>query len=179
MRNYLPACGLAVVLSIAPGSAPAEPVPESLAKPVREHRHGIDPQDGQWLTSQTGANDTRSEDLSDIWMFAKENIYPKALEARFLPEIYEGLHARLQNDSESTVADVINPFLASLGVSHTRLYDEHDLGYYMFRSMFTTRDIESPKVVHIGVQTSWHEDGLLVDAVLEPSDRRQGHCSPH
>lgn len=111
--------------------------------------------------------DTRSKDLSDIWTVAKDNIYPKELSARFTPEIYSGLHAQLEADPEASVADVINPFLKSLGVSHTYLTDEHDLGYYMFRSMFTTRDIETPKVVHIGAQTSQHEDGLLIDAVLE------------
>lgn len=111
--------------------------------------------------------DARSDDLSDIWAVARDNIYPNELSARFTPEVYRELHAQLEADPETSVAEVINPFLKSLGVSHTYLSDEHDLGYYMFRSMFTTRDIETPKVVHIGAQTSQHKDGLLVDAVLE------------
>jgi carboxyl-terminal processing protease len=120
-----------------------------------------------WGTSPAAANDTRADDLSDVWVFARDNIYPKALSARFLPEVYDDLQARLRENPEVSVADVINPFLSSLGVSHTYLYDEHDLGYYMLRSMFTKRDIEQPKVVHIGVQASPHEDGLRVEAVLE------------
>lgn len=120
-----------------------------------------------WGTSLATAQDTRTDDLSDIWALARENIYPKELAARFSPEVYNDLHTQLQKNPELSVADLINPFLGSLGVSHTHLYDEHDLGYYLLRSMFTTRDIDEPRVVHIGVQTSRHEDGLRVDAVLE------------
>ncbi|MGQ9426754.1 S41 family peptidase [Gilvimarinus sp. F26214L] len=119
------------------------------------------------LTSLANADDPRPNDLSDIWVFAKENIYPPELSTRFLPEVYDELNVQLRENPQASVADVINPFLTSLGISHTYLYDENDLGYYLFRSMFTTRDIASPKVVHIGIQSSSREDGLLVDAVLE------------
>lgn len=120
-----------------------------------------------FVTGLVNADDTRSDDLSDVWVFARENIYPRELSARFRPEILDEMNAQLQENPQATLADVINPFLKTLGISHTYLYDEHDLGYYLFRSMFTTRDIDSPKVVHIGAQTSSHKNGLLVDAVLE------------
>src|SRR5690554_5812891 len=109
-----------------------------------------------FLANPVWANDTRLSDLYDIWTLGKESIYPKELSERFSPEIYDELHSQLQDDSALSVADAINPFLDSLGISHTHLYDVHVLGYYMLRSMFTTRDIDEPMVVHTGAQTSRH-----------------------
>lgn len=127
-----------------------------------------------YVTNQVWA-DARLNDLSDIWALAKENIHPKELSDRFSPEIYDELHALLREHSDMSVADAINPFLDSLGISHTHLYDEHELEYYMLRSMFTTGDIDQPTVVHIGAQTSSHDDGLLIEAVLHGSPAHEAN----
>jgi carboxyl-terminal processing protease len=47
---------------------------------------------------------------------------------------------------------IINPFLRSLKISHTQFITPHDLDYYFFRSLFSDRHIDAPKVHHIGAQ---------------------------
>ena len=60
--------------------------------------------------------------------------------------------AQLSAASAPPLADVLNPFLESLGVSHTQFFDVRDHGYYMMKSLFGTRDIDQPKLHQLGVQ---------------------------
>ncbi|MCP4603263.1 MAG: PDZ domain-containing protein [Proteobacteria bacterium] len=108
-----------------------------------------------------------TDELDMVWQFAKQRIYPKALEQRFTNQVLNEIKARRAANLNLTLAELLNPFLTSLGVSHTRLYDEHQMGYYLLRSMFTTRNLHRPKVTSIGVQVKPHPQGLLVRSVLE------------
>jgi carboxyl-terminal processing protease len=47
---------------------------------------------------------------------------------------------------------VVNPFLDSLGVSHTRFFDARHHGYYMMKSLFGTRDLDAPAFSQLGLQ---------------------------
>lgn len=124
------------------------------------------------LTSQVPAEDDRARHFKMAWDFAKQNIYPKTLEERFSEDSYHRILKDILSDSSATIADRFNPFLHSLGISHTHFYDRHELGYYFLRSLFTTRNISKPEVVTIGAQFNRHKDGLEIRAVLEglPAD---------
>jgi len=106
--------------------------------------------------------------LSDVWDVARERIYPAALRARFDDAARLTIERRLA-DGDS-LAGALNPFLLSLGVSHTYLYDSSLQGYYFLRSLFTTRDLDSPELYVLGLQL---EDDGGVRAVLHglPADR--------
>ena len=78
------------------------------------------------------------------------------------------MQARLQSAEGAGVADVLNPFLEDLGVSHTRFYDRRHQGYYMLRSLFSTRSLDSPAFYTTGLQLDDGDPGR-VQAVLDGS----------
>ena len=100
--------------------------------------------------------------FEDVWSVSKAEIYDEARSQRFFtPANYQRLKAQAQSvkDLEALSSEVLNPFLSSLGVSHTRFFTRADLAYYVLRSLFTYRDIERPKVHHIGIQLA--EDHVI------------------
>lgn len=52
-------------------------------------------------------------------------------------------------------------------ISHTRFYDDHSIDFYLFRSMFLTRDITRPKVNHIGAQYTIIDNHFVVREMLD------------
>ena len=106
--------------------------------------------------------------LHEMWDFGAENIYPANLGERFDLGTLRQLEDKLRSAENIALADVLNPFLNSLGVSHTRLYDRRHQSYYMLRSMFSTHDLDEPKLYTIGVQLNDRDSGV-VQAVLEGS----------
>lgn len=106
--------------------------------------------------------------LHEIWNFSVENIYPATLAERFDLGTLRQLEHKLRSAENAALADVLNPFLESLGVSHTRFYDRRHQSYYMLRSMFSTHDLDEPKLYTIGVQLNDNDPGA-VRAVLEGS----------
>ena len=69
--------------------------------------------------------------LEEIWQRARADIYPRELASRFDARSKEALEASLVADSATTLASVLNPFLRSLGVSHTRFFDVSHQEYYL------------------------------------------------
>jgi carboxyl-terminal processing protease len=106
--------------------------------------------------------------LHEVWEFGAANIYPPALAARFDAETLERLESSLRSPAQPALADVLNPFLDSLGVSHTRFYDRRHQAYYMLRSLFSTREPDAPELYTIGVQLNDRSPGE-VSAVHEGS----------
>lgn len=103
------------------------------------------------------------EILDDVWSVARDSIYPARLRDRF----DESARYRIVTDLEqhgSMLASALNPFLTSLGVSHTYFYDRSMQGYYLLRSLFTTRDPTLPALYVLGLQLG---DGGRVQAVLD------------
>jgi carboxyl-terminal processing protease len=109
-----------------------------------------------------------SADFDKIWSAAEAQIYPKEKSQLFTQEKKNELRGLSQKaTSASELAAIINPFLLSLGVSHTYLYDSKDPDYYMMRSMFTTKDIAEPKIHHAGMQVQLVGNRYVVRNVLE------------
>lgn len=106
--------------------------------------------------------------LNEVWNFGAENIYPVRLADRFDLRTLARLEELLRSSDNIALADVLNPFLESLGVSHTRFYDRRHQSYYMLRSLFATRDLDSPLLNTIGVQLDDSDLGL-VRAILDDS----------
>lgn len=104
--------------------------------------------------------------LNEVWEIGRASIYPLELAARFDEDTRAALEVRLTADPTLPLADALNPFLKSLGVSHTRFFDVRHQGYYMLRSLFATRDLDSPKLHVMGVQMDSTQPGR-VRAVLD------------
>lgn len=107
--------------------------------------------------------------FEQIWQLTQEQIYPPSLVAmHFAPGTYEALRQKVSAlDSVSALTGVLNPFLDSLGVSHTRLYARHDFEYAFFRSLFSTRDADQPPFSHPGLQLLHHSKAWWVRETLD------------
>ncbi|MCG8332958.1 MAG: S41 family peptidase [Proteobacteria bacterium] len=107
--------------------------------------------------------------FDDFWQEAKTNIYPKEREHEFFTEsTYRALKRKVERASDIyELTPVFNDFLQKLGVSHTRFFDNHSIDFYMFRSMFLTRDISTPEVNHIGAQYSIIDSQYVIREVLD------------
>lgn len=106
--------------------------------------------------------------LREIWEFSGKNIHPERLGDRFDSKTLKQLEEELRSADNVPLADVLNPFLDSLGVSHTQFYDRRHQTYYMLRSLFATGDLDAPQLYTIGVHLNDKEPGV-VRAVMEGS----------
>ncbi|MGE3682139.1 MAG: S41 family peptidase [Bdellovibrionales bacterium] len=103
-----------------------------------------------------------------VWQTGREQVYPGTLESRFSDEVFADLSRRAaQAATFEELAHVINPFLSSLGISHTRFYHDRDPDYHFMRALFSTRDPDSHPIWHIGMQVLESADGYRVREILE------------
>lgn len=106
--------------------------------------------------------------LREVWELSRQLIYPSHLAERFSLNKLTELEDLLRSNSNVSLADVLNPFLDSLEVSHTQFYDQRHQSYYLLRSLFSTGDLDSPKLYTTGFQLDEHDPGLI-RAVMEGS----------
>lgn len=107
-----------------------------------------------------------------VWEAAEAGIYPRQRASSHFTEARRlDLRQRAMSVSDlpALAATVVNPFLATLGVSHTELYTERDLEYVLLRSLFSSRDLHIPAVWHAGMQVTMTTVGPRVRAVFEGS----------
>lgn len=107
--------------------------------------------------------------LENFWQEAKSNIYPKEREKKYFTDAnYQFLEKKaLEVSNIYELTPIINNFLEKLNVSHTHFFDNHSIDFYMFRSMFLTRDISLPEVNHIGAQYSILNSKYVVREILD------------
>lgn len=125
-------------------------------------------------TQNENQNSTNNQEspaviFENVWQEAKKIVYPLAREQQFFTEAtYQHLKKQSQQVSDVyQLAPVLNQFLSSLDVSHTAFYHDRDVEFYLFRSMFKSRQINEPKVHHIGVQFVNGVKDYIVREVLD------------
>lgn len=119
------------------------------------------------------ADEGQMEVLMRFWDEAYRNVYPADLQERFSREEYGKLREVARSAEKVTeLSPAINAFLEGLGVSHTRFYDDEDVDFYLFRSLFTTHELDNPKARHIGAQFARVDGRYVVREVLNgyPAD---------
>jgi len=121
------------------------------------------------LTDSSGENIASIKIFDNFWQEAKSNIYPKERVNEFFSATnYQTLKRKAEMASNIyELTPVFNDFLQKLGVSHTHFFDNRSIDFYMFRSMFLTRDISIPEVNHIGAQYSIVDSKYVVREVLD------------
>jgi len=115
------------------------------------------------------AEETTAEIFEKFWKQARETIYPKSKQdSHFTDKNYQRLKkASLQSKDIYEFTPLINRFLKTLDVSHTHFYNDRDIDFYMFRSMFATKKINDPKVNHIGIQFVRNRTDYIVREVVD------------
>jgi len=113
--------------------------------------------------------DAPSAALELIWKLTRDQIYPPGLVAtHFSRSTFLALREQTSTlDSVQDLPGVINPFLDSLGVSHTQVYAKHSLEYAFFRSLFSTKEPDDPPFSHIGVQLLLSEGRWWIREALD------------
>lgn len=121
-----------------------------------------------FMCSSSIAGDLRPDLVDEFWSTAKNKIYPEHLANKyFTKEAYLRLQRKASETSEIyELTPLINDFLSDIPVSHTHFYDSHTIDFYLFRSMFSTREIDSPEVNHIGAQFTTLNGAYVVRDVL-------------
>ncbi len=124
-----------------------------------------------------------AEVLARFWQEASSRLQPSSLaEERFTPEARAALEgSALDAGDIYALTPILDRFLKSLGRSHAGFHSDRELVFYLYRSMFTTRDVDQPQVAHAGMRHNRDADGWTVrevwdgtpadDAGLRPGDR--------
>jgi carboxyl-terminal processing protease len=117
----------------------------------------------------TVASNRYTQIFDELWSTSKNTIYPKKLSKKyFTQEKYNDLLIDAnQSQSIDQFSNSFNSFLDSLNVSHTHLYTHSEQGFYFLKSLFTYKDINKPKLYHIGLQTEKINGKYVVKSVLE------------
>lgn len=111
---------------------------------------------------------TMADVLDRVWRAARDHICDSVRNVpRFTDERYAALAARADTASSLDVlADVLNPFLDSLGLSHARFVTRSDLDYALYRSM-AMHSIDDPATWNIGIQSVRVAGRWVVKAAFE------------
>ncbi|WP_460425723.1 S41 family peptidase [Azotobacter armeniacus] len=127
------------------------------------------------VSSCARAEESPSAIFDQFWRVAKEKVYPHDLVGvHFTDAQYQRLHEQTSSMAHVyELTPLINRFLSALNVSHTQFYDDQTIDFYLFRSMFDTRDIAKPEVNHIGAQFIVDDGQYVVCEVLNgyPAER--------
>ncbi len=114
------------------------------------------------------AENLPSDMFDEFWRTAEKKIYPKELaEKYFTKDVYDELKKKTVEAKDIyELTPIINSFLSEIPVSHTHFYDSHSIDFYLFRSMFGTKEINHPVVNHIGAQFIELDDAYVITDVL-------------
>lgn len=107
-----------------------------------------------------------------VWSTARDHFWSASLAAQnFTVATHDALLAQAKSAQDpDQLAAIINPFLATLHISHTDFYTTSDLEFGLFQSMFGTGQLDQPMIFHIGVQGVSRPDGSFeIMAVMDDS----------
>ncbi len=106
--------------------------------------------------------------FESVWLQSKSQIYPEWREKKFFTNSNkEEIKKQIRKCSDiDCFSEIYNSFLRTLSISHTGFYTKSDQEFYIFNSLFNTRDINQPKVGHIGVQYKLIHNEYFIREVL-------------
>jgi len=121
------------------------------------------------FTANTLASESPSIIFEKFWQTAEQQVFPEILvEQYFSDEEYQRLRKSVSSVTNTAeLTPLFNEFLKKLNVSHTQFYDDQTVDYYLFRSMFGTKDIANPKVNHIGAQYVYIDGNYIIREILD------------
>lgn len=112
-----------------------------------------------------------SDILLKVWNTASKKACSAEMQAAFSDSKRLELAGKLKSlDKIDDLAEVLNPFLFSLGKSHTEFMTTSSEGYYLFKSheaISKPKLRPAPKLINPGVQLGKDKDGYLVREVLD------------
>lgn len=111
------------------------------------------------------------EVLERVWALGQTRACTQEMRARFSLDQLEVLSSQIQSPTDrDALSAVLNPFLLSLGMSHTEFFTASDEDYYFFKShdALMHPDLPAPPLlVNPGVQLGRDREGHFVREVLD------------
>ena len=112
-----------------------------------------------------------SDILTKVWNTASKKACSSEMQAAFSELNRLQLVSKLKSqDKIDDLAEVLNPFLFSLGKSHTEFMTTSSEGYYFFKSHEAISKPQlrpTPKIINPGLQLGKDKDGYFVREVLD------------
>lgn len=112
-----------------------------------------------------------SEILHRVWKTGSEKACSPDMQKAFSEATRLKLEKQLKSeDNIEDLATILNPFLVSLGKSHTEFMTTASEGYYLFKSYESISKPPlrpSPKLINPGIQLGKDRDGYFVREVLD------------
>lgn len=109
--------------------------------------------------------------LEKIWSVARQESCTEDMRKAFSAEALHNLPAGVRSSFDRTIlAEVLNPFLYSLGMSHTKFFSDTDEDYYFFKALGASVDHAlpyPPAIITPGVQLGRDSAGYFVREVLD------------
>ena len=120
---------------------------------------------------QSASSQNNSEILVKVWNTASKKACSNEMRAAFSEANRLQLASKLKSqDKIDDLAEVLNPFLFSLGKSHTEFMTTSSEGYYFFKSHEAISKPQlrpAPKLINPGVQLGKDKDGYFIREVLD------------
>lgn len=121
--------------------------------------------------AQASSLQNNSDILTKVWNTASKKACSTEMQAAFNESSRLQLISKLKSqDKIDDLAEVLNPFLFSLGKSHTEFMTTSSEGYYFFKSYEALSNPQLkpiPKIMNPGIQLGKDKDGYFVREVLD------------
>ncbi len=115
--------------------------------------------------------ETNSEVLDKVWSTARQNACTQNVRARFDDTTLSQMKSRVGASSDRQALEMIlNPFLFSLGYSHTEFFTPADESYYLFKAYWSQTHPDSPAaplIFNPGIQAGSDDRGYFVREALD------------
>lgn len=121
-------------------------------------------------TSAFASRETNSDVLDKIWNVGKKNACSQNARARFNDSTLIELKNKIKDEFDrGSLAQILNPFLFSLGYSHTQFFTENNESYFLFKGYqaeIKPSGPPAPLLVNPGIQVGMDDHGYYVREVL-------------
>lgn len=111
------------------------------------------------------AGESNREVLEKVWALGAQFGCTKAVQDSFNSRNYDLLVSSLHGEDRRSLVSVLNPFLHSLGVSHTGFYSPPDESFYFFKTL--NKEVGRFRIRNPGVQLGRDGHGFFVREVLD------------
>ncbi len=117
--------------------------------------------------------ETNSEVLNKVWAVGRQNACSPEMRGQFNDTTLARLKSQLKDETErKALASVLNPFLFSMGYSHTEFFTDQMEAYYVFKGYQAIIDPSAPAaplMVNPGIQVGTDDYGYFAREVLDGS----------
>ncbi len=123
------------------------------------------------LSAQKTTIESNAEILKRVWKLGSEKFCDEGKQSQFNESNFSNILKNVHStDDRNELAKALNPFLFSLGWSHTEFMPDSSESYYFLKSheaMVNPKAARAPKIVNPGLQVGKDDKGYFVREILD------------